>query len=252
MTTGSIPGPFPLTSQTIAQLSAGLAPTGPELIEALQSGATVSLTLNQLAQIALSQIVAGSNMTLSLGTNTLTLNSTNPANTALAFGSPTVGQAAVWVDGTNIQGVTASLVAGANISIGGSWPNQTITSTAGGGGGGGGQVAQDAITAHAGGGRQTSGASNITGTIVTVNTVATAGDSITLPSAVSPSLLYIYNLGANQMQVWSLGGSDTINGIASGSTGSPTGITQLPGPRGSLGIYTCSASGSWRQAAIFL
>lgn len=68
------------------------------------------------------------------------------------------------------------------------------------------------VTAVAGGGQ--SAASNITATITRVTTVATAGDSLTLPKA-APGLRYkvINKAAANSMNVFPLAG-DAINALA--------------------------------------
>lgn len=94
------------------------------------------------------------------------------------------------------------------------------------------------ITAHAGGG-QTS-ATPLTGGINSVDTVATGADSVALPLAVAGTTIQVLNNAAsNSMQVFGAG-TDTINGIATG-----TGVAQAAGK---LGEFVCTKSapaGTW-------
>jgi hypothetical protein len=159
----------------------------------------------------------------------------------LSVGTPTNGQAAVWTDAIHIQGITASLIAGSNITISGTWPNQTVASTAGGTGYT--LTPQDSVTAHPGGGFASAVA--ITGNVVTVTTVASDLDSVIVPAAVAASAtpIMMSNLGANRMQVFAAGGT-TINGLAG-----TTGIAQLPS---SFNIFTVSVNGAYRVAGMII
>ena len=94
--------------------------------------------------------------------------------------------------------------------------------------------ADDALTAHAGGGQ--AGALVLQSLINRVATVATSGDSVALPPSIPGLSITLINSGANPMQVYG-SGSDTINDVASG-----TGIAQLPN---SLLIFECSVQGKW-------
>ena len=131
---------------------------------------------------------------------------------------------------------TPSLVAGANIAISGSWPNQTVTSTFGT------QAAQDGLTAL---GTNRGTALTLLGTIFTVTTVA-SGTGVVLPVAIQPSVTYLWNFGANALQVYA-NGTDTINGTA-GSTG----VTLNQGANGSLMTLTCSVNGAWRAIGAYI
>jgi hypothetical protein len=90
------------------------------------------------------------------------------------------------------------------------------------------------LTAHAGGGQ--AGALPLTSELNRVSTVASPGDSVVLPASVGGLTIIVENAGANSMQVFGLG-TDTINGVASG-----TGVSQMSS---SVAIYTCYAAGSW-------
>lgn len=74
--------------------------------------------------------------TTTLYANTIHLQSTLQSGATLYASSGTIQNLNI----TTIQGVTPSLVAGTNVSISGTWPNQTVNSTASGGGGISGQV----------------------------------------------------------------------------------------------------------------
>lgn len=96
------------------------------------------------------------------------------------------------------------------------------------------ESAADALTAHAGGGQGSALA--LTKEINRITTVATAGDSVSLPASVAGLDVMIINSGANPMQVYGAG-TDTINDVATA-----TGVTQMPG---SECIYGCSVAGKW-------
>ena len=94
----------------------------------------------------------------------------------------------------------------------------------------------EGVTAHAGGGR--AAAVPIIGMITRVTTVATAADSVVLPTAVPGLDLTIINAGANAMQVFG-NGSDTIDGTAGA-----TGVSQAAGKTVQ---YLSTASGAWHR-----
>ena len=96
------------------------------------------------------------------------------------------------------------------------------------------ESAQDAIAAHAGGGQ--ANATPLTSEVNRVTTVATAGDSIALPSALPGLTIVVINHGAKAMQVFGAG-TDTINDIATA-----TGVSQMVN---SEVIYSCTAAGKW-------
>jgi hypothetical protein len=96
------------------------------------------------------------------------------------------------------------------------------------------ELAQDSITAHAGGGQGS--ATQLTAQTSRITTVATAGDSVVLPASAPGLELMVINHGANPMQVFGLG-SDKIDDVAAG-----TGVSQMAN---SLVIYTCATAGNW-------
>lgn len=79
------------------------------------------------------------------------------------------------------------------------------------------------ITAHAGGGQASAVA--LTGLVNSVDTVATAADSVKLPAPTikGQAVVVINNAATNSMQVFG-SGTDTINGVATG-----TGVAQAAG-----------------------
>lgn len=96
------------------------------------------------------------------------------------------------------------------------------------------ELAQDSITAHAGGGQAS--ATQLWAQTSRITTVATSGDSVKLPPSAPGLEVMVINHGANPMQVYG-SGTDTIDDIATA-----TGVTQM---QSSLVIYTCAASGAW-------
>ncbi len=92
----------------------------------------------------------------------------------------------------------------------------------------------DNITAHAGGGQGS--ATPMPGIINRITTVATLGDSVSLPPAVPGLDLMVINHGANDAQIYGAG-TDTIDDIATA-----TGVSQMAG---SVVIYSCTTAGRW-------
>jgi hypothetical protein len=98
---------------------------------------------------------------------------------------------------------------------------------------------QDNITAHAGGGL--ANAFPITTQLSRITTVATAGDSISLPPALPGVDLMVVNHGANTLQCFGgNAGADTINDIAG-----TTGVSVMPG---SVVIFVCLTKGAFYSA----
>lgn len=98
-------------------------------------------------------------------------------------------------------------------------------------------VTEDNITARAGGGQASATALSATATFHAVTTVTTAADSIALPACVDGREDFVFNAGANAMQVFGVS-PDTINGVATA-----TGISQPAG----VGIwYLCDTATKWR------
>ena len=97
----------------------------------------------------------------------------------------------------------------------------------------------DNLTAFPGGGQ--TNALQLTSEMNRITTVATAGDSVRLPStvAVLPNgglTVFIVNHGANPMQVYGFG-TDTIDDQATTS-----GVSQMPN---SSVLYICHTAGAW-------
>jgi hypothetical protein len=96
------------------------------------------------------------------------------------------------------------------------------------------ESSQDNITATAGGGQ--AGAFQLTAQTSRLTTVATAGDSVQLPSSAPGLELLVINHGANSAQVFG-NGSDTIDDQTAA-----TGVAQMAN---SLVIYSCATAGKW-------
>lgn len=94
--------------------------------------------------------------------------------------------------------------------------------------------AANALTAHAGGGQGS--ALPLTYEINNVTTVATAGDSVALPTSVAGMEVIIINDAANSMQVFGAG-TDTVDDVATA-----TGVAQIGK---SVVLYTCPVAGKW-------
>jgi hypothetical protein len=103
---------------------------------------------------------------------------------------------------------------------------------------GGGFSTTTGITAHAGGG-QASGVA-LTAAINHVGTVASAADSVCLPSAVGGQAITVMNAGGNALAVFSSNSStaDTINGTA--------GTTAFSVPTGKTAEFISYQAGAWR------
>jgi hypothetical protein len=90
------------------------------------------------------------------------------------------------------------------------------------------------VIAHAGGGQGS--ATTISALVSSVDTVATAADSVALPLAKHAGEVHIlYNSTANLMQVFG-SGTDTINGVATG-----TGVAQAGGK---IALYIAMGTGA--------
>lgn len=92
------------------------------------------------------------------------------------------------------------------------------------------------LTAHAGGTQ--AAALALVSSINRVTTVATAADSVKLPTSVAGLVITIINNGANAMQVFGAS-TDTINGVATA-----TGVSQHPN---SVVRYYCAVAGLWQS-----
>lgn len=96
------------------------------------------------------------------------------------------------------------------------------------------ELAQDNVTAHAGGGQGAATALWAQTSRITV--VATAGDSVVLPASAPGLELLVINHGANPMQVYG-NGADQIDDQAAG-----TGVSQM---QNSMVIYSSASAGKW-------
>jgi pyruvate/2-oxoacid:ferredoxin oxidoreductase alpha subunit len=97
------------------------------------------------------------------------------------------------------------------------------------------QSVETGITAAAGGTQ--AGARALTKTINHVTTVATAADSVKLPSSEVGMVIHVVNgAAANSMQVFGAG-TDTINDVATA-----TGVAQAAGKSAT---YVCPVAGKW-------
>lgn len=101
------------------------------------------------------------------------------------------------------------------------------------------ESSQSAIVAFATGG-QTS-ATKLTSEVNEVATVATAGDSVMLPTSIVGLTVYVIHKGAKPMQVFGAG-TDTIDDVATA-----TGVSQMPN---SAVLYICSVAGKWRSEGL--
>jgi len=101
------------------------------------------------------------------------------------------------------------------------------------------ELAEDAITAAAGGGQANAYPLNAQTNRITV--VATAGDSVMLPPAVLGYEISIINAASKPVQVFGVG-TDTVNGVAAA-----TGVSQMAL---STVIYSCGSPGLWHTEGL--
>lgn len=92
----------------------------------------------------------------------------------------------------------------------------------------------DSITAHASGGQAS--ATALTNQVNRVTTVATAADSVVLPTSAVGLVIFVINAGANSLQLFGVS-PDTINGVATG--------TGVPLPAGAVAMAMCTTAGAW-------
>lgn len=132
-----------MANTSISNLTPSDTLTGTEIVPVVQSGATVRTTTAAIAALA-----SGGSGTVTSVAGTGTVNGITLTGTVTTSGSLTLGGTLSGVSlATQVSGTlpvanggtgttTPSLVAGTNVTISGTWPNQTINSTASGGGGG--------------------------------------------------------------------------------------------------------------------
>lgn len=185
----------------ISQLPSASTPfSGSELSLMVQAGQTVAATLNQLSGFVFTNPPPF-------------LPQTTWCNATLATAVPT--QCTV----TQMQGLvlgttTPSLVAGTNVSITGTWPNQTVSATGGGGGG----ISSVAMTAPAwltvtGSPVTSSGTLALTGTSESANLFLASPNGS--PGAVSPRAIVAADV-------------PTLNQNTTGTAASITGTASTP------------------------
>ncbi|CAB4123790.1 hypothetical protein UFOVP48_83 [uncultured Caudovirales phage] len=122
-----------MANTSISNLTASGTLTGAEIVPIVQTGATVRTTTAAIAALA------------SSGSGTVTSVAASVPGFLSIAGSPitTSGTLAITYSGTALPVLnggtgttTPALVAGTNVTITGTWPNQTINATGGGGGSG--------------------------------------------------------------------------------------------------------------------
>jgi hypothetical protein len=182
-------------------------------------------------------IVAGSNVTVSGSWPNQTVNAAGSVTSVSGSGGtsgltltggPITGSGTLTLGGLlNVASggtgtASPAIVAGSNVTVSGSWPNQTINYTPAYGAG---------LTAFAGGG-QASATPLTLSTINFITTVGTAGDSIALPAATAAGqwLDIATDVAANGKYVTLYpvnGGNDQINRSGSTTTGINIGAGQI-------------------------
>lgn len=124
------------------------------------------------------------------------------------------------IDGSDILGILSGQVNFSSLSLTGLFASSI----------------SDGITARAGGGQANS--TPLPTMLNRVTTVATAGDSVSLPASTPGLVILLCNAGVNSVQVFgAAGATDTINGIAYA-----TGVSQMPN---SEVVYACHVAGVW-------
>jgi hypothetical protein len=236
----------------ISQLPAATTPlAGTEEVPLVQSGATKKVTVSNLRGTVVTAVTGtapvvssgGTTPAISMAAATTSVNGyltstdwttfNNKYSVGGALGTPSSGTA------TNLTGLplttgvtgilpvanggngtaTPALVAGTNVTISGSWPNQTINSTGGGGGG---------VTSFSAGTTGLTPATASTGVVTLAGTLAVAngGTGTTTPALVAGTNVTISGTWPNQTINSSGGGGMTYPGVGiSNSTGSAWGTS---------------------------
>jgi hypothetical protein len=241
-----------MSNVKISQLPAATTPlAGTEVLPLVQGTTTKKVTVAELRSTAVTAVTGTAPVVSSGGltpaismaaANTSTngyLTSTDwntfngKYSTGGALGTPSSGTATNLTGlplTTGVTGVlpvanggngtaTPALVAGSNVTITGTWPNQTIAST---GGGGGGVTSFDAGTTGLTPATATTGAVTLAGTLA----VANGGTGTTTPALVAGTNVTISGTWPNQTINSSGGGGMTYPGVGIGnSTGSAWGTS---------------------------
>ena len=256
----------------ISQLPAATTPlAGTEEVPLVQSGTTKKVTVSNLRGSSVSSVTATAPVVSSGGTtpvismaaattsvngyltstdwntfnNKLATNGSAANLTGLPLTTGVTGLLPVANGGTGTA--SPSLVQGTNVTITGTWPNQTINST---GGGGSGTVTSVAATVPSflsvtGSPITTSGTLAIaySGTALPIAnggtnaTTATAARGNILPSyAGNAGKVLAVNTGATDVEYISAGGTGTVTSVA--VSGGTTGLTTSGGPITAAGTIT--------------
>jgi len=157
---------------------------------------------------------------------------------SVTAGGIPVGRAQYIDQGEHLD-VSQVLAPGGSVNAGQTWNNQLY----------GQAMAQDNVTAHAGGG-QASGVP-VVGPLIRVTTVATAADSITLPPAIRGMEVVVVNDAAtNSMNVFpasaaqgGAAGGDTINALAANAAFA---VAALASSGAGPTVFFCFTNGFWR------
>lgn len=234
----------------------GAAAAGGVAISVVSSGTNENLTIDAKGSgtvtingTATGAVLSGAPVTVTAANaNALSVGPNGTTNPTLDVDTSTASAA------TGLKVKSAAAASGLALSVVSSGTNENLTLDAKGSGtitlGGtstgyviSGQLLRlpsaDNLTAHAGGGQGSALA--LTAEVNRVTTVATAGDSVSLPASAAGLDVVVINAGANPMQVYGAG-TDTINGVATG-----TGVSQMPS---SVVIYVCATAGAWSAEGI--
>lgn len=120
----------------------------------------------------------------------------------------------------------------------------------------GGNTGQGGLTAFAGGGQAS--ATQLPALCNEVSTVASAADSVKLPSAIPGAVVFVNNAGANSMQVFGQSSNaartddqttgDTImTAASSAAAATATGVAQAAA---TAAVYFCVNIGVWKQGLL--
>lgn len=95
---------------------------------------------------------------------------------------------------------------------------------------------QNGITAHAGGTKGAAFQLPAGVQIIEIDTVATNGDSVLMPAALTGTIVMVFNNGAATLDIYGRG-TDTINGTATGTAKTMSTLTAA--------VFFCAKNGVW-------